>query len=442
MITLWALCQLLLQLWNWDQEFLVPLPPSLLQAYFACEAVSPMIEHAVAPLVGKKSRHSQRIRLRSEDVRRQRQMLRLSRIQIVDSKLYITCPDGGNKCYPHLARTLSLLLRLARLPDVDFLYDESENSCHHTLRKISASKGAQHRLGPVVVVATETADGCEQLLAPPRALGTLPDNARFLARAASHPWETRLNLALFRGKATGGRAVDAAGRPSSMRARAAAFSVLHSDLLDARFAGRGGLGAIEPNEARARNWSDDASYMTWSDTLRYRAQLVLDGNTLPDRLSFILASMTAVLKQESPRRESFHKMMQPYIHFVPVAHNLSNLEQQLKWALSNSSRLHAIAMNGAALALRFMSRNAQICHWLELIEHIANHLATAVKIDPKAHQRVPAPPVIHEPIIRPNSLRPQLTHMHTGLREVLDIISKLHFAPCVAMSLTHWCLDV
>ena len=49
---------------------------------------------------------------------------------------------------------------------------------------------------------------------------------------------------------------------------------------------------------------------------------MLDGNTLPDRLPFLLFTMTAVLKQESPLREAWYGLLRPYEHYVPVAHDL------------------------------------------------------------------------------------------------------------------------
>ena len=62
-------------------------------------------------------------------------------------------------------------------------------------------------------------------------------------------------------------------------------------------------------------------------------------------------------KQDSPRREAFHCMMEPYVHYVPVARDLGDLEAQLRWALSNASRLRQIATNGGALALRLPQHN-------------------------------------------------------------------------------------
>ena len=84
---------------------------------------------------------------------------------------------------------------------------------------------------------------------------------------------------------------------------------------------------------------------------------MLDGHTVPDRLAFVLASHTAVLKQDSPRREAFHCMMEPYVHYVPVWRNLSNLVERVEWARAHDAEARQMAqratelMHGAAHGL-------------------------------------------------------------------------------------------
>lgn len=435
-----ALLLLLVFLWFWSEEPFVPLAePALLENFFGCDAVQPMIDQAFEPV---SRRRATLMPMRSENIQRMQRRLRIPRVQLVGSKVYITCPEEGDACMTHQARTLALLTRLTKLPDADFLYDDSENSCHHTLLTTRSRGQRGASVGSVPVIATETEDGCDQLLAPPRALGALQDNGRFLGRASSRPWTSRRNVALFRGTATGGEALDAFGRPASARARAVAFSLRHPNLLDARFAGRHSLGSIDRSAALRLNWTDENAYMTWDDALQYRAQLVLDGNTLPDRLAFVLASMTAVLKQQSRRREAFHRMMRPYEHYIPIAADLSDLEAQLRWALSNASRLHRIATNGAALALHLLSRRAQLCHWVGLLRRLAEYTALPVELDPKARLRSPRAHVLHESVVQSNPLRPQLTHVRTGPMELFGVIRRLHLTPCTTLSSAHLCIDL
>ena len=185
--------------------------------------------------------------------------------------------------------------------------------------------------------------------------------------------------------------------------------------------------------------------MTWHEALRYRAALVIDGNTVPDRLAFILASSTAVLKVKSRRREAYHSKMRPYVHYVPVKADASNLRSQLRWALANETRLHTIARNGAALALAHLSRRATLCHWTSLLIRYGAHMAGPIELDENA-VRVPARPPsalpsVMEPLLHHNPARPQLSHSPPWASDLQNLL-RLHATPCVSNSWRHVCVDI
>lgn len=179
---------------------------------------------------------------------------------------------------------------------------------------------------------------------------------------------------------------------------------------------------------------------------RYRAALVLDGNTVADRLSFILASMTAVIKQESSRREAFYSLMKPHVHYIPVKRNLQNLEAQLRWAFADEARLHRIAKAGATLALKHLSRRAQLCHWTSVLVRYAPYVAQPVTRDPDAVRRGGAGETSSWPTvfdhIRGSPLRPQLSHSPARLEDFLSSALRFHTTPCVGLSNRHVCVDL
>lgn len=312
------------------------------------------------------------------------------------------------------------------------------------------------------VVTHETRDGCDNVLAPPRALKSLSDGARWLVRTGeqelAHWAAARRNRVLWRGAATGqGPSFSSDGRPVSTRARAVQLSAKRPELLDARFAGRDDdLRMTDRERMRVRQlkWGADggASFLTWREMQQYRAVLILDGNTVADRLPFTMFTMTAVLKQESPLREAWYSQLVPYVHYVPVRHDLSDLEAQLAWALSNTSRLFDIARNGALLALRHLSRRAQLCHWSGLLRGLAALTTHPVEVDPKARQIDPTREftstilgqgtVLHEPFATaPSTLRPQLTHRPPRLSDIREMLH-ISLTRCLETTRTHLCLDL
>lgn len=382
--------------------------------------------------------------------RRRSHLSALARVQVQDGSLYCS---GRDACaHPHVQavlRVLSLLLRIARLQDVDFLFERYENVCHRTQRR----KGS-----PPVAVLSFDADHerrpmCENILVTPRALAELPDGARWLARADGYHanWRARRNLVLWRGAATGAAPLfnSSTNEPRTPRALAVALSKRRPDLLDAQFAGRGSLSFLSNDRevARRMGYGDGPTgHLTWEEQQqRYRATLVLDGNTVADRLPFLLFTMTAIIKQESPLREAWYDLLRPYVHYIPVRHDLADLEGQIEWALANASRLQQIARNAAQLAMRHLSRRGQLCHWLAVMRKLASHTEPRIEVDPHA-ERVQLGPsvwsgtVTHFPLI--GTLRPQLAHIPFRPSDLRALL-RLYPTPCVGgLTRAHECVDL
>jgi hypothetical protein len=62
---------------------------------------------------------------------------------------------------------------------------------------------------------------------------------------------------------------------------------------------------------------------------------------------------SCVLKVESPYEQWFYDDIVPWIHYVPVAADLSDLQQRIDWCRQNSTAAAAIAAAGQAYALGF-----------------------------------------------------------------------------------------
>ncbi|MEI6789990.1 MAG: glycosyl transferase family 90 [Myxococcaceae bacterium] len=91
-------------------------------------------------------------------------------------------------------------------------------------------------------------------------------------------------------------------------------------------AGEIGTKAAIPLE-EMQNWKYIASY---------------DGNGWADRFVRLLASSSAIFKQDSPFYEFFEGPVKPYEHYIPVARDSSDLEIQIKWAREHSKEVQSI----------------------------------------------------------------------------------------------------
>jgi hypothetical protein len=57
-----------------------------------------------------------------------------------------------------------------------------------------------------------------------------------------------------------------------------------------------------------------------------------------------------VLKVDSPYEEWFYARLRPWIHYVPVAHDLLDLPNKVKWCLQNEETCRTIAETGRRFA--------------------------------------------------------------------------------------------
>lgn len=88
--------------------------------------------------------------------------------------------------------------------------------------------------------------------------------------------------------------------------------------------------------------------------LQYAFLVVVDG-MMPPFTGFLwpLFSNSVVFKQTSNESQWYYDALQPYEHYIPVAHDFSDLVEKYQWALQNQKRCKQIAKN----AHDFVSKN-------------------------------------------------------------------------------------
>ena len=101
--------------------------------------------------------------------------------------------------------------------------------------------------------------------------------------------------------------------------------------------------------------------LSFDEIKQYKYLLVLDGNSWPSRLQKMLHFNSVILY---PRLffNWYSWYLQPFVHFVPVNLDLSDLEEKVEWLESNPVIAENIAKN-ANYVIRILSRkNQMICH--------------------------------------------------------------------------------
>jgi len=192
------------------------------------------------------------------------------------------------------------------------------------------------------------------------------------------PWTRRNAIPIFRGKGWGngfkhfiasGEANATDERGHHQRYHLVYFSSLHPDLVDARLSS----GKGRTREKWAQNATNGLHRLLPFDPIperkyyaEYQVHVVLGGKGAAFRLARILGQGIAVVLQDYLYEEWFTHLMIPFVHYIPLAQDLSNLNETLHWVRGNPSKVFEIAMNGKAFHEKYLSyeKMAQFYHEL------------------------------------------------------------------------------
>jgi hypothetical protein len=171
------------------------------------------------------------------------------------------------------------------------------------------------------------------------------------------PWRQRLPIAIWRGASTGTPQLTAANLAANRRVQLSRFSLTYPRLLDARL-----TALVQADRTVEQALSEQlrqqgllAPRLTPWQLALHRWIVEIDGNVNSWGLLWKLLSGSCVLRVASPRRQWYHHRLEPWVHVVPVADDLSNLAEQLVWCQHHPHTCEAIAAAGQRLGLEVVA---------------------------------------------------------------------------------------
>lgn len=115
------------------------------------------------------------------------------------------------------------------------------------------------------------------------------------------------------------------------------------------------------------------NYMTLHDMVqKYKYLLDIGGNGYSGRLKFLLFSHRPVFVVDREYIEYFHNLLVPFIHYIPVREDLSDLVDKIRWANANQQKCQEIAEAAYTFATTHLVKDK----FLERIRDVYNNLAT------------------------------------------------------------------
>jgi extradiol dioxygenase family protein len=155
------------------------------------------------------------------------------------------------------------------------------------------------------------------------------------------PWKDKISKAVFRGKLTGpvvGSYDSDLDLCQQMPRCSLVMAMNESQIVDAK------LTDLVPSEYIGGIKVLD-SLMSMPDQLRYKALIILEGNDVATGLKWALLSNSVVLMPRPTKMTyAMEDQLIPYVHYVPINDDLSNVEEQMQWILDHDEYAEQIAI--------------------------------------------------------------------------------------------------
>jgi hypothetical protein len=144
-------------------------------------------------------------------------------------------------------------------------------------------------------------------------------------------WETKINKAIWRGSATG-VLFKYPYWQDLPRAKLVKFSIENPTAVDAGFKGASQRNKTELHEMESMGFVKNR--MKMEDFQKFKAVIDIDGNSWSSRFFKLMCMNSVVLKVQPNHIDYFYHELQPWVHYLPVHGNLSNLMDMVSLAIS------------------------------------------------------------------------------------------------------------
>lgn len=252
----------------------------------------------------------------------------IRRYRLVDHKVY--CAKGREAIteepFSHVPQALYTLCHLTKMPDLDLIVNHEDGTWESPYQSELPAPifgWAKLKTVPNVILIPDYRSLSSHWF---NDLRKLIEGKNFLGPRVS--WTEKIGQAFWRGVIFS---------QSLSRLNLCRLSELFPEKIDAQvvgfFAGTPWEGKLAPS----------ASY---EEHMRHKYLPVLDGImcTYPG-YQWRLLSGCLTLKQESDQIQWFYGALQPFVHYVPIANDMSNLIDQITWAEENDALCAKIANN-------------------------------------------------------------------------------------------------
>ncbi|MFS8563824.1 MAG: glycosyltransferase family 90 protein [Rhabdochlamydiaceae bacterium] len=184
------------------------------------------------------------------------------------------------------------------------------------------------------------------------------------------PWHTKEEKAFWRGATTG---IDHVGNyfldyhnyQEFPRVKLVQSSAKYPYLIDAK------LTVLAQADPRVFDLLSPytGTFVSVIDHLRYKYQILIDGNTCTySRAYWQLFSDCLIFKQTSPNIQWYYCCLSPYVHYIPLAYDLSDLKEKIEWARIHDAEAQQIVASANDFAQKNLKKEDVYFYLLLLLQ--------------------------------------------------------------------------
>jgi hypothetical protein len=110
-----------------------------------------------------------------------------------------------------------------------------------------------------------------------------------------------------------------------------------------------------------------ASELTSEEQSKYKYIINVDGHVAAFRLSLELNMGSVILMIDSSWKIWYRDMLEPWIHYIPVKKDLSDLIDQIKWCRDNDEKCEQIAQNARDFYIKYLQEDGILDYTQKLL---------------------------------------------------------------------------
>jgi hypothetical protein len=275
------------------------------------------------------------------------------RVKVIDSKTYVFNRSGKLVKVPVISYFLDKILQEKPLPDLDFVY-------LFAATPNPKAKDGTSPCGPLLS-GNKIDEYPYTILYHDRMTAVGWSTSDYLwTKAASEtesavensPWDEKKSILYWRGQISDYKKGKwKSWYEGSKRGMLYLMSLKHSSFMDVGITGFVMLDKYKiPYDPSIK-----VQMQPIANHIPYKYQVVVDGYSATNPgYAWRLLSNCTVLKVDSPIRQWFYAGLQPWVHYVPIEADLSNLVSVIQYALSHDNQMREIAYTGRTFAQTYL----------------------------------------------------------------------------------------